>query len=143
MRSRGWSLTRAARENHTEIATVRRYVGTALRRDRSRRHVPKPVDRLVRRLLVHTEQGDEVLDLTDSRQATLIAEHANALRQFGRTGDLVAGIVHGTLRLALGTACQVRALPLRLLSSRDSECKQQFRARCTDGAAHVGTVAPL
>ncbi len=87
MRSHGWSLTRAARENHTEMATVRRYVGTALRRDRSRRRVPKSVDRLVRRLLVHTEQGDKVLDLTDSRQATLVADHANALRQFSRTGD--------------------------------------------------------
>ena len=28
-----------------------------------------------------------MLDLTDSRQASLVAAHANALRQFGRTGD--------------------------------------------------------
>jgi hypothetical protein len=87
MRARGWSLTRAARQNHTDLATVTRYARTALRRDAAGRLVPKGFDRLLRRLLVHTERGDKVLDLTDSRQATLIAEHANALREFGRTGD--------------------------------------------------------
>lgn len=86
MRRRGWSLTRAARENLTDPDTVQRYLGSALRRDRHGQRRPTGYDRHVRRLLVHTEQGDKVLDLTDSRQATVIAEYANALRQFG-SGD--------------------------------------------------------
>ncbi len=87
MRGKGWSLARAVRENNTDPDTVKRYLGSALRTDTRGRLRPTPFDKRLRRLLVHTETGDKVLDIADSRQATLVADHANALRAFARTGD--------------------------------------------------------
>ncbi len=87
MRTKRWSLSRATRENGTDPDTVKRYLGSVFRPDGRGRPRVRLVDKHLRRLLVHTTTGDRVLDLTDSRQASLIAEHANALRAFARTGE--------------------------------------------------------
>jgi len=110
MRTKGWSLARAIRENRTDPDTVKRYIGSTLRVDGRGRLRPKPFDKRLRRLLIHTETGDKVLDITDSRYATLAAEHANALRTFARTGDASA------LARFEGRAIRIGKVKYRLVS---------------------------
>lgn len=83
---RGLSLSAAARAAGTDPRTVRRHVGSALHRD-GRRYRPTPFDRLPREMTVLTPRGPEAVTVRDSRTASLLAEHANAVATYIETGD--------------------------------------------------------
>ena len=87
MRTRGLSLTRAAREARADPRTVKRYFGSALRQLASGRYRATPSDRIPRRMHVLTSSG--VIDgiVVGSRHADLIAEHAGAVAHYFDTGD--------------------------------------------------------
>jgi len=85
-RREGYSLTRAAREVHTDPRTVRRHVGRAFRRE-GRRWRPRPFDRIPRAMRVLTDEGPTLLVIRDSRTASTIGEHWNAAERYLETGD--------------------------------------------------------
>jgi hypothetical protein len=85
-RRQGMSLTRAARLTGTTRRTVLRHVGAGFRRD-GRRWAPRRFDRIPREMTVLTDDGPIVLVIRDSRTASLVAEHANAVRHYLHTGD--------------------------------------------------------
>ena len=70
MRSKGDSLTRAAREAHTTPETVRKYVGSALLRSKSGRYAPTTSDRLTRRVWFLTKTGKVEVPVRGSRAAS-------------------------------------------------------------------------
>lgn len=82
----GATLTRAAKEAGTTPNTVVRYSGEQLRRERGRMVADKS-DRLFRVMNVVTTEGVQELPLRSSRQASLVGEHANAVKKFLLTSD--------------------------------------------------------
>jgi DNA-binding CsgD family transcriptional regulator len=86
LRRRGYSLRRAADLARTDPRTVRRHVGSALRKNGGR-WVASPFDRIPREMTVLTTRGPEVYVIRDSRTASLIAEHANAAGRYVERGD--------------------------------------------------------
>jgi hypothetical protein len=85
-RRRGISLTRAAKLTGTTRRTVLRHVGHGFRRE-GRRWAPRQFDRIPREVTVLTSLGPIPVVVRDSRTASLIAEHANAVRHYLHTGD--------------------------------------------------------
>lgn len=85
-RRQGWSLTRASRMVRSDPRTVRRHLGGALRKEGSRWR-PRPFDRIPRPMRVMTVTGPTLVVVRDSRTASLIAEHSNAVQHYLRTGD--------------------------------------------------------
>lgn len=83
---RGHSLTRASELARTDPRTVRRHAGQALRKQGGRWR-PTPYDRIPREMTVLTNDGPRVYVIRDSRTASLIAEHANAVRRYLERGD--------------------------------------------------------
>jgi hypothetical protein len=61
-------------------------VGQAFRRE-GRRYLPRPFDRIPRRMTAITTNGPRELVVRDSRTASLLAAHANAVRTYVETGD--------------------------------------------------------
>lgn len=82
----GETLTRAAREAGTTPNTVARYAGEHLRREGGRM-VATRSDRLFRVMNAVTTEGVVEVPLSSSRQASLVGEHANAIKKFLLTGD--------------------------------------------------------
>ncbi len=87
MRDEGTPLTPAAKRAGTAPATVQKYAGPALRRGARRRIVAKSSDRLFRRLPALTTKGLKQLDFTDSREASVVGRHWNAIGHGLNTGD--------------------------------------------------------
>src|SRR5258708_18383491 len=87
MRSRGESLSQAARLEHTTPRTVRRVLGKQLKRDASGRYSATRSDTLRRDLSVLSFDGYEPVVVRSSKQAHLAAEHLVAVGRFLRTGD--------------------------------------------------------
>jgi len=87
MRSRGESLSDAARSEGTTPRTVRKIVGKQLRRDKSGHYRATQGDTLRRDLNVLGFDGYEPVVVRSSRQAHLAAEHLVAVNRFLRTGD--------------------------------------------------------
>jgi len=87
MRSRGDSLSQAARLEHTTSRTVRKFVGKQLKRGTSRRYSATTGDTLRRDLSVLSFDGYEPVVVRSSKQAHLAAEHLVAVGRFLRTGD--------------------------------------------------------
>jgi hypothetical protein len=88
MRREKVSLRAAARAYETDPKTVRRFVGSALRQDTSGRYRAKRYDRIPRTMNHLTPDGSVVpITVRDSRTASVIAEHSNALRKYRATGD--------------------------------------------------------
>jgi hypothetical protein len=85
-RRTGISLTQAARTTRTTRRTVLRHVGSGFRRE-GRRWAPRRFDRIPREVTVLTALGPVPVVVRDSRTASLIAEHANAVRHYLHTGD--------------------------------------------------------
>lgn len=83
---KGAPLGRAAKEAGTTPNTVRRYVGEQLHRERGR-VVASKSDRLFRHMWATTTEGQLWLDVRSSRQASLIGQHRNAVKNFLRSGD--------------------------------------------------------
>jgi hypothetical protein len=87
MRSKGDSLTRAAREAHTTPETVRKYVGQTLIRSKSGRYAATSSDRLTRRVWFLTTTGKVEVSVRGSRAASRVAQHSAAVHEFLKTGD--------------------------------------------------------
>ena len=82
----GETLTRAAQQAGTTPNTVAKYAGEQLRREGGRT-VASRSDRLYRVMNAVTTEGVVEVSLRSSRQATLVGEHANAIKKFLLTGD--------------------------------------------------------
>lgn len=87
MRSRGESLSQAARLEHTTARTVRKLVGKQLKRGPSGRYSATHGDTLRRDLSVLGFDGFEPVVVHSSKQAQLASEHLIAVGRFLRTGD--------------------------------------------------------
>jgi hypothetical protein len=87
MRSRGESLSEAARLERTTPRTVRKIVGRQLKRGASWRYSATRGDTLRRDLSVLGFDGYEPAVVRSSKQAHLAAEHLVAVGRFLRTGD--------------------------------------------------------
>lgn len=88
MRRAGASLAAAAREEHTDPRTVRKYLGKQLRKPRpGKRYRPTKADRLTRGMRSPTGQGMEPLKVRGSRQASLLGKYLSAVGQAVRTGQ--------------------------------------------------------
>lgn len=83
---KGASLSKAAAEAHTTPNTVAKYAGEQLRREGGRM-VASRGDRLFRVMRLITTEGVQEVALGGSRQASLAAAHANAVKHFLATGD--------------------------------------------------------
>jgi hypothetical protein len=83
---RGHSLRQAADLARTDPRTVRRHAGQAFRKVGSRWR-PTPFDRIPRDMTVVTPAGPVPVTVRDSRTASLLAEHANAVAAYIETGD--------------------------------------------------------
>jgi hypothetical protein len=82
----GETLTRAAKEAGTTPNTVAKYAGENLHHQRGR-VVASRSDRLFRVMNVVATEGVQEVPLRSSRQASLVAEHANAVKKFLLSGD--------------------------------------------------------
>jgi hypothetical protein len=87
IRRPGLSLTRAAREAETTPNAVLRYAGRAITRDSHGRYVATRRDTLYRRMRVLSTEGEVLVDVPSSTQASLNARHANAVKKYRDTGD--------------------------------------------------------
>lgn len=87
MRSRGESLSQAARLEHTTPRTVRKVVGKQLRRGTSGRYSATGGDTLRRDLNVLGSEGYVPVTIRSWKQAQLASEHLIAVGRFLRTGD--------------------------------------------------------
>lgn len=84
---KGASLTKAAKESHTTPNTVMKWAGQELERTPGTSWTPKKSDRLYRRMVAVTTEGLHEVEVRSSRQASLIAEHMNAVKHYLRTGN--------------------------------------------------------
>jgi hypothetical protein len=107
MRRERLSLRQASDLARTDPRTVRRHAGSALRPG-NRRWAVAPYDRLPREMTVLTPAGPTAETIRDSRTASLLAEHLNAVREFIETGD-----EQGLQRLPR-TEIRIRGQPVRL-----------------------------
>src|SRR5579859_5314601 len=87
MRTKGLSLQEAARENGIASRTFVSLARTALRKAANGRYKAKASDRLFRVMVTITRQGRREVATRDSRQASFIAEHSNAVQKYLQTGD--------------------------------------------------------
>lgn len=87
MRRDGVSLTTAAKNHHITAATVRKWVGTAIRQDQRGRYHATASDRLTRRLEFFTPEGRIAVSVRGSRNASRVAQHHNAVKHYLDTGD--------------------------------------------------------
>ena len=87
MRSRGESLSQAARLEHTTPRTVRKLVGRQIKRGSSGRYSATSGDTLRRDLSVLGSDGYVPVTVRSSKQAQLASEHLIAVGRFLKTGD--------------------------------------------------------
>lgn len=88
MRREGLSLQEAANRVGIDPRTVHRYVGSELRQDGpGGRYVATPYDHMPRTLHFITLAGTVPITVKDSRTATRIAEHTNAVKAYTHGGD--------------------------------------------------------
>lgn len=86
MRRTGASLTEAAREEHVDPRTVRKYLKTEMRR----RGQPTKADRRKRDMLVPTSLGNAPVTVRGSKQASELGKYMSAVGKYLRTGDVEA-----------------------------------------------------
>lgn len=91
MRRTGTTLTAAAREEHIDPRTVRKYVAADLKRlKKDGRMRPTRSDRRRRKMLVPTALGTSPVVVRGSRQATLLGRYMSAVGQYLRSGSTEA-----------------------------------------------------
>ena len=71
------------------VRQMQQFGARALRKQRNGRYAAKSHDSLLRVLTIVSLRGPEEIVVNDSRQATLIAKHSNAVQLYLRTGDAV------------------------------------------------------
>lgn len=85
------SLSASAEAEGTDVNTIRRYVGTALKQDRpGGRYRATVYDRIARTLNFLTPQGMVAVEVRGSRTASRIGEYMNAVRTYSTSGDTSA-----------------------------------------------------
>jgi lambda repressor-like predicted transcriptional regulator len=84
MRRTGASLTAAAREEHIDPRTVRKYLKAELRG----RGKATKADRRKREMLVPTSLGNSPVTVRGSRQASQLGRYMSAVSKYLRTGDV-------------------------------------------------------
>jgi hypothetical protein len=82
MRRERVSLPKAARELRIRQETVVELGGSALKRLPGGRYVAKPVDTLLRILLLPSYKGNREVAFRDSREASLVGDYWNAVQSF-------------------------------------------------------------
>jgi hypothetical protein len=88
MRRTGLTLTAAAREEHIDPRTVRKYLGAELRGSRLKRKVlPTKADRRRRDMLIPTSLGTSPVAVRGSNQASQLGRYMAAVGRYLRTGD--------------------------------------------------------
>ena len=87
MRTDKVSLAQASRDVGIGPSTVKRWGSAALRKGQSGRYVAKSSDNLLRLMIILTPEGPREIAVRGSKQATLLAEHWNALHRYVETGD--------------------------------------------------------
>lgn len=87
MRDHKVSLAQASRKFGLDPRTVVHLAGSALRKGSNGRYLAKASDRLLRFVKVLTPDGVLDIGVNHSREATLVAEHANAVHRYLETGD--------------------------------------------------------
>src|SRR5438105_678237 len=90
MRAGKVSLRQAASENDIDPRTVLRLGGSALRKRPNGRYAAKASDRLLRVLVMPTNEGPQQIAVRDSRQASQLAKYSDALQRYLQTGDSTA-----------------------------------------------------
>lgn len=86
MRRTGATLTAAAKEEHIDPRTVRKYLKTELRG----RGKPTKADRRKRRMRVPTAIGNVPETIRGSKQASQLGKYMSAVGKYLRTGDAAA-----------------------------------------------------
>ena len=79
---KGASIGEAARKSDTTIATVKRYVGSALRKGNRGRIIPSQSDRMAAYMEVPTTGGNKFLLVIGSRSRNLLNQYWRAARDF-------------------------------------------------------------
>ena len=87
MRTKGLSLTKAAREAQTTRRTVVRYAHSALLKTDSGKYRATLTDRLERSLRFLTADGQITVTVRSSRKASLIAAYWTAVDHYLKTGE--------------------------------------------------------
>ena len=87
MRRTGETLTAAAREEHTDPRTVRKYLGVELRGLAKGQIQPTKADRRRRNMLIPTSRGTEPVKIRGSEQASQLGKYMSAVGQYLRTGN--------------------------------------------------------
>lgn len=89
MRRDGLSLSQAAKAEGIKSSTVRKYVGSALRREgKGGRFVATKGDSFKRFLHIPTPLGPTAIPIYGSKDASEVAEYLNAVAVYLRTGKL-------------------------------------------------------
>ena len=84
---RGFSRTRAMRELRLTRAQVDRFATSAFRKLKNGRYVAKAYDRLLRVVMVVSEDGLREVATRDSRQASKAGKHSAAVHRYLQTGN--------------------------------------------------------
>jgi hypothetical protein len=87
MRSGRTSLRKAAREFGIEPNQVIRLGRSALKKQKNGRYAARKTDRVLRMLGVLTVDGKREIAVRDSRQASVIGSHWDAVQRYWQTGD--------------------------------------------------------
>jgi len=114
MRSKGWSLTRAARESETTPRNVRKYAGRGLRTTETGRYFPTAFDRIPRAVRILKPDEVEVVVVRDSRTASKVARYWNAVHRYLKTLDPTE------LERFRGKSFQVHGIPHEFLTDTDT-----------------------
>lgn len=125
MRTKGWSLTRAAREAETTPRNVQKYARRALKTTEGGRYTPTPFDRMPRAVRLLKPDGIEVVVVRDSRTASKVGRYWNAVDRHLKTGD------PAELSKFRGKSFQVHGIPHEFLTDADT----------IEALANVGEVA--
>ena len=87
MRADGGSLAHVARDFGVDPRTVMRWGSSALTKSPNGRYTARKSDRLLRVLLVPTDDGTREIATRDSRQASRVAEYWHAVQRYLQRGD--------------------------------------------------------
>jgi hypothetical protein len=87
MRRTGESLTVAAREEHIDPRTVRKYLGAELRGITKGEIQPTRADRRRRNMLVPTSHGATPVVVRGSEEASQLGRYMSAVGRYLKTGD--------------------------------------------------------
>ena len=88
MRRTGETLTSAAREEHIDLRTVRKYLGAELRGITNGEVQPTKADRRVRNMMIPTEKGVEPSSIHGSKEASQLGRYMSAVGKYLTTGDI-------------------------------------------------------